>query len=199
MEVLYLPKGVEISTSKTKSTRSRSSSNKKKKASSQPLNRSTMKNGTQEQNDVEEEEEKEEEEEDNGNDTITSRLRRVRRPPSRHSDENTSMSNSNAIAESRQRYSRGMKIVIGDGVYEGVEAEVTRIRRVSIIAKFVRKGETKSRSGVLRFEQIQGDKLFDASKKNGKTSDLVGRAVSVRVVFERVVFECEAREFQSYP
>ena len=82
-----------------------------------------------------------------------------------------------------------MKIVIGDGVYEGVEAEVTRIRRVSIIAKFVRKGETKPRSGVLRFEQIQGDKLFGTNKTNGggKTSDLVGRAVR------------RVRAFKSYP
>ena len=66
------------------------------------------------------------------------RLRRVRRPPSRHSNGNTSTSSSNAIAESRQRYSRGMKIVIGDGVYEGVEASDSN-SRVSIIAKFVRK------------------------------------------------------------
>ena len=45
-----------------------------------------------------------------------------------------------------------------------MEAEVTRIRRVSH-CKIVRKGETKPRSGVLRFEQIQGDKLFDGEEK----------------------------------
>ena len=185
LEVLYLPRGVEINTSKTKSMRSRSSSNKKKKASSQSSSRSTMRNGTH----VENNNEKEEGQNSGNGDSITSRLRRVRRPPSRHSNGNTSTSSSNAIAESRQRYSRGMKIVIGDGVYEGVEAEVTRIRRVSIIAKFVRKGETKPRSGVLRFEQIQGDKLFGTNKTNGggKTSDLVGRAVR------------RVRAFKSYP